>query len=351
VTFFYFVIISLSSFLYTAEEVTNSLNDLGLNDNTVGVDKFVYKNGHFLYRNTEGDVVIPKTFALTWDGDEVYEIQSAGNIVFRDSARIVYTGSGGGLILRAYYYGYDENFSAGTLIFEEGSQPIDFSASSNSAISIFYRPTNPHGHKYQNPSDFSSYIKLPEGQVERDSIYFEAFMLVENKDDLDEVCRYPGCFALGKTIYIAESDNKKGEGFKGVLSFNSCSFNRSGWVDYNRFPYSMPELYFGQSLYRVTINQSPPYLNNDKILLQAAQTGELSTLEDSCDYDYKLTKGATKRNLLHIAAANGHTQFLRKAHKNITGRSGLIIENWRFFLYLATASDREGNTALDLAAG
>lgn len=338
-TFFYFVIISLSSFLYTAEEVTNSLNAMGLNDNTVGVDKFVSKNGHFLYRNTEGDVVIPKTFALTWDGDEVYEIQAAGNIVFRDGARIAYTGSGGGLILRAYYYGYDENFSAGTLIFEEGSQPIDFSASSNSAISIFYRPSANSGHKYANPTDFSSYIQIPEDPRARNSMYFEAFMLVENKPDLDQACSYSGCFALGKNIDIAESDNKKGEGFKGVLSFNSCSFNQSGWVDYNRFTSSMQKLYFGNSLYRVTIYSSPPYVDTNKILLDAAQTGNMLALGEQYIYDCRLISGSTRRNLIHIAAENGYLDFLKKAKENIDD-----------FLSLAMTSDDSKCTALDLAA-
>ena len=124
----YLIVISLCSFLCaTTEEVTSSLGAIQLGDNILTLDKFDSKKGHFYYCNTKGDVVLPETFSLTWSGDEVYEIQAAGNIVFHPNARIVYTGSGGGLILRPYYtknkhqYSGKKNILAGTLFFCRGS--------------------------------------------------------------------------------------------------------------------------------------------------------------------------------------------------------------------------------------
>lgn len=350
-TFFYFVIISLCNFLHTAESVTSSFGAMHLDENTLRLDKFVSENGHFFHCNEKGDVIIPDAFALTWSGDGVYEIQAAGNIIFKPNVRIEYTGSGGGLILRPYYtkdkYQYSsKNVSAGTLIFEEGSQPIDFSQSRNSAISIFYRPSGTY-NKYANPRDFSPHIRLPEDQTKRDSIYVEAFMLVENKDDFRNTSQFEGNYALGQTIEIdqrVESD-RLALMPNSILNMNHFDWAKKWNVDGQDFDLFVLGRSFSKSL-----ACSPPYVDFKKALLQAAQTGDMSAFEGRWFYDCRLTEGSTRRNLLHVAAANGHTHFLQKAHESITRRSGLIIDNWHFFLHLVTASDREGNTALDLAA-
>ena len=96
---------------------------------------------------------------------------------------------------------------------------------------------------------------------------------------------------------------------------------------------------------------SPPYVDYEKTLLHVAQFGNLSTLNERWFYDCRIIDGSTMRNLLHLAATNGHTHFLRKAYKNITERCGVIHQDLqRYFLNLVMAHDKWGNTALDLAA-
>lgn len=345
---------SLCSFLCatTEQEVTSSLAGIQLDDNTLSLEKFVSKDGRFFYCNTKGDVIIPETFNPTWSGDEVYEIQAAGNIVFHPNARIVYTGSGGGLILRAYYtknkYQYSgKNISAGTLIFAEGSQPIDFSLSSNSAVSIFYRPFANRSHKYQNPTDFSPYIKLPEDLKVRDSIYLQAFMLVEDKNDFCQISRFEGNYALGQILEIDQRDQSSRLALRpnSILNMNNFNWDNKWNVDGQDFDLFV----LGESFSR-GLKCSPPYLDYEKTLLDAAQTGDMSALEGRWFYDCRIIEGSTRRKLLHLAAAKGHLLFLQEVQKNIVGRCGVKSENLRYFLYLATASDKWGNTALDLAA-
>ncbi len=350
-TFFYFFVISLCSFLYATEEVTSALGAIQLDDNILSLDKFDSKKGHFYYCNTKGDVFLPETFNLTWSGDEVYEIQAAGNIVFHPNARIVYTGSGGGLILRPYYtknrYQYSgKNILAGTLIFAEGSQSIDFSQSSNSSISIFYRPSANGSHKYQNPTDFFPHVRFPEDPRVRDSIYLQAFMLVEDKNDFCQISRFEGNYALGQTMPI----DQRNESDRLVLQPNSVfNMNKFDWDKKGGQNPDFDLFVLGESFSR-GLRSSPPYLGFEKTLMDAAQTGDMSVLGGRWFYDCRIIDGSTRGNLMHIAAKRGHTHFLKKTHENIVGRSGLIIDNWHFFLHLVTASDKEGNTVLDLAA-
>lgn len=319
---------SASDFAFpTQEQIMNDLNG---------------KQKYRLTQNQTGTLRIPAGFQLAWSNDSVLEIKAAGDIIFEGGSVLTYAGKGGGLILRAYYNINKDIVTAGKVLFEEDSL-IDFSESQESALSIFYRPdADIEKHKYECPQDFSAYVRLP---VCRDTAYFQNFMLVENEVDLNNICRYQGCYALARNLNVKQSDNKRGESFKGIFSFNDFTLAQLGWIDYSKFSSSMPQLFFSKTLHRKTIGNQPPYNeeSQERKLILAATIGNNEIFEEYVRY-YGIID-IRGRTPIHLAAIDGHRDFLEKLNEK-TRFSGFPES---FFGFL-DAIDFEGNTPLDLAA-
>jgi len=128
-----------------------------------------------------------------------------GIIIFPAGFSIPYSGAGGELILKPYFYKSPYDGIKGTIIFKNDNGPqIDFTQSTNGSISLFYNPVN---------SDYRNEIKFYNKNIALrvSNTYCRAFMLVSNNDDLQRItCNSIGNYALcssGIRIYTGHQNN------------------------------------------------------------------------------------------------------------------------------------------------
>ncbi len=296
-------------------------------------------------------IQFPNEGVLTWSTSRVLEIQTAGDIIFPAGFSIQYIGTGGGLILKSYFNKSHCECIKGTIKFENVNPlQVDFSQSTNGAISLFYEPIPPlnpdynsnHLHKYNNPTDFSKNIKLRESDT-----YFCSFMLVNNSDDLQRItCNPTGNYALCNDIgidtghqnssYSYSSNygkkNRLSGSFNGIFNYNGYSFSqKNGWnwgktIDELIFENVLsPDSLWGDHL----LFMAPPFQGTYKQLLNL-----ILQEDDEEEAAVALVGGAGRQKLsekelvyidgihcqtpLHLAARCGRTKIVEAICRSIT---------------------------------
>lgn len=365
---------NINSYLsYTNISYLNDEKDIPIDcslKETEAVEITWNKSGILKVVANKGSLQFPETGSLYWMTPCVLEIQAAGDIIFPEKFTIKYDGTGGGLILKSYKQPGSNTLDGNMKEkrFFKGINPqVDFSKSSEAAISLYYNPVAQESHKYQNPiTEFSKHI------LAGSNLYIRSFMFINNTDDLKCMSENPTQhYALSTPLRVNTGstrgwhepskrwyDNKEGRisgTFTGILNYNgfslsSIKYTGRGTTEEEIFETALPlEGVWGSPL----IFMSPPLHGVYKRLLNLIIMGDEQTAFKLIGHSeapslngagLAYITGENRYTPLHLAAMYGRTKVVDVICKNVVQLLGMFAFN------LIGRTDKDGLTAFDLAA-
>jgi hypothetical protein len=283
-------------------------------------------------------IIFEKDVKLSWGGKGVLVIKAENDIEFEEGSLIESLGKGG-VILHPNSLGKKPD---ATVKFASQVPYIDFSKGSG-AISLFYNPeTGDKNHKYQNPTNWSPFIKTSENN------YFKSFMFINNGNDLGDInLNLEGNYALSKNVPVSIDTTRLDQKFRGFFLHNGNSLTQSGWISFDKYPRPAHDVFlelFSNRWNHHILELSPPLLEEERNIFKLTEKGRQKQFEENFEnynsFPLINTKGET---LLHVAIRTQYPEIIDFILGKFSNQNCYIKE-------LLEREDFSGHTPLMVAA-